>query len=169
MAWETAFLELAGGELRDLLADQGLRLSFSAERSVQDELARESGAGGGSTQLPRAPVSTAALHPPALLEQPPSLRASRPRADLPTVALSYVVMLAYIAFALGSFPRHATWRQVVQHSRAALGLGGVLIVAAAVLGALGVCAAAGLPASLISLEAIPFVALAGSHGSMLSI
>lgn len=45
--------------------------------------------------------------------------------------------------------------------RAALGLGGVLIVAAAVLGALGLCSWAGMRSTLIIAEVIPFLALAG--------
>lgn len=50
--------------------------------------------------------------------------------------------------------------------RAALGLGGVLIVAAAVAGALGLCGWAGLPATLIIMEVIPFLALAGGFASV---
>ena len=41
-AWEAAFVELAHSNLSDVAAAAGLRLSFSAERSVADELARES-------------------------------------------------------------------------------------------------------------------------------
>ena len=46
MAWEAAFVGLATGRLSDMAAAVGLRLSFSTERSVQDELSRESTAGG---------------------------------------------------------------------------------------------------------------------------
>ena len=41
-AWEAAFLRLARTNLSAMAAGAGLRLSFSAERSVADELARES-------------------------------------------------------------------------------------------------------------------------------
>ena len=41
-AWEAAFVELAEGRLQRKAAGGGLRLSFSAERSVADELARVS-------------------------------------------------------------------------------------------------------------------------------
>lgn len=41
-AWEAAFLRLAAGNLSAMAAEAGLRLSYSAERSVADELARES-------------------------------------------------------------------------------------------------------------------------------
>ena len=71
------------------------------------------------------------------------------------VAVSYLVMLAYIACALGYLPRGARPAVLLVTSRASLGLGGVAIVAAAVAGALGLTSAAGLSASLISLEARP--------------
>ena len=45
LAWEAAFVGLAAGRLSAMAQGAGLRLSFSAERSVQDELARESTAG----------------------------------------------------------------------------------------------------------------------------
>ena len=41
-AWEAAFVELARTQLSAMAANAGLRLSFSSERSVADELARES-------------------------------------------------------------------------------------------------------------------------------
>lgn len=47
-AWEAAFLRLAHHKLSRMVSDAGLRLSFSAERSVADELARESTADGGT-------------------------------------------------------------------------------------------------------------------------
>ncbi|KAJ9512509.1 hypothetical protein QJQ45_018994, partial [Haematococcus lacustris] len=42
LAWEAAFLQLAQGVLRPMARAANLTLSFSAERSVQDELQRES-------------------------------------------------------------------------------------------------------------------------------
>lgn len=47
------------------------------------------------------------------------------------------------------------------HSRAGLGLGGVAIVGGAVAGALGLCGWVGLKGTLIIMEVIPFLALAG--------
>jgi len=41
-AWEAAFLRLAEGKLSKMARKAGLRLAFSSERSVADELARES-------------------------------------------------------------------------------------------------------------------------------
>lgn len=74
------------------------------------------------------------------------------RADAPTVALSYLVMLAYIACALGSLPSTGRVLHVFVLSRAALGLGGVLIVAASVAGALGLCSMFGMWSTLIIME-----------------
>ena len=48
LAWEAAFLKLAATEVRAMAEAAGLRLSFSAERSVQDELSRESSADAGT-------------------------------------------------------------------------------------------------------------------------
>jgi len=42
MAWEAAFVRLASGNLTAMCQAAGLRLSYSAERSVEDELSRES-------------------------------------------------------------------------------------------------------------------------------
>ncbi|KAL4425014.1 hypothetical protein ABPG77_002899, partial [Micractinium sp. CCAP 211/92] len=124
LAWEAAFVGLAAGRLTEMAEAAGLRLSFSAERSVQDELARESAS------------------------------------DVSTVLASYLVMLLYIAVALGRFPRSPDWRDVLVNSRAGLGLGGVLIVAAAVAGSLGLCSWAGMRSTLIIMEVIPFLVLA---------
>eukprot|EP00884_Botryococcus_braunii_P021147 jgi/Botrbrau1/7716/Bobra.0159s0148.1 len=124
LAWEAAFVELAKGKLSLMAEKAGLRLSFSSQRSVQDEVARESAA------------------------------------DMPTVALSYLVMLLYIAVALSCLPAGAPVREVLVTGRLGLAAGGVAIVAAAVLAALGLSCWLGLWASLISLEVIPFLVLA---------
>ena len=42
LAWETAFVELASTRLTSMAAAANLTLSFSTERSVEDELQRES-------------------------------------------------------------------------------------------------------------------------------
>ena len=46
LAWEAAFVRLASTQLAAMAEGAGLRLSFSTERSVQDELSRESTSGG---------------------------------------------------------------------------------------------------------------------------
>ncbi len=50
MAWEAAFVQLASTRLAAMAEGAGLRLSFSTERSVQDELARESTSGEGDAR-----------------------------------------------------------------------------------------------------------------------
>ena len=51
LAWEAAFLKLAATEVRVMAETAGLRVSFSTERSVQDELSRESSADAGTVLL----------------------------------------------------------------------------------------------------------------------
>ena len=122
LAWEAAFLQLARTELTDMAHAANLSISYSAERSIQDEISRES------------------------------------FADASTVAWSYAAMLVYVSLALASVPGTAVARlgwgkALLVHSRLGLGVGGVAIVVAAVLGALGLTSLCGAPSSLISLEA----------------
>lgn len=123
-AWEAAFLNLAQGQLTNLAKSRNLTLSFSTERSVEDELKRESNADAG------------------------------------TVAKSYLMMVLYIALALSTIPRGANLKLALVRGKTLLALGGVLIVAAAVAAALGVCGWLGINATLIIMEVIPFLALA---------
>ena len=51
LAWESAFLHLASDKITEMASVAGLRVSFSTERSVQDELSRESGADAGTVLL----------------------------------------------------------------------------------------------------------------------
>jgi hypothetical protein len=51
LAWEAAFLKLAADELAPAVQAAGLALSFSTERSVADELRRESGADAPTVAL----------------------------------------------------------------------------------------------------------------------
>ena len=116
MAWEKAFIELAQTRLQELAAEANLRLSFSSERSVEDELARETAS------------------------------------DSVTVAVSYLVMLLYIALALGTLPPGVSPWAVLVYSRVGVGLTGVMIVGLSVLAALGLCSLFGMWATLIILE-----------------
>jgi Niemann-Pick C1 protein len=112
----------------DALAAAGLRASYSAAISVQDELASE--------------TST----------------------DIPTIAASYVAMLVYVSLALSFFggacdaPR-SVGRAAIR-CRCTLGVGAVVIVSLAVFFAVGVGGLAGIKASLIIGEVIPFLVLA---------
>ncbi|CAD7700022.1 unnamed protein product [Ostreobium quekettii] len=125
LAWEAEFISLAKSELEAMARGANVSLSFYSERSVQDELQRESGA------------------------------------DVRTVAISYLVMFAYIALALSSIPqqiKHAS--QMAVATRFMLGAGGVVIVAGSVVGALGLCGWMRVQATLIIMEVIPFLTLA---------
>ena len=62
-------------------------------------------------------------------------------------------MLVYIAGALGYIPAGARPWAVLVTGRTSLGLGGVLIVLAAVAGALGLCSLFGMWSTLIIMEA----------------
>ena len=76
LAWESAFLQLAAHEITAMAGAAGLRLSFSTERSVQDELSRESGADAGTVLLSylamlacaSSPVTLSQNHEPGLTE-----------------------------------------------------------------------------------------------------
>eukprot|EP00879_Flechtneria_rotunda_P012269 GHRR01012815.1.p1 GENE.GHRR01012815.1~~GHRR01012815.1.p1 ORF type:complete len:1130 (+),score=344.72 GHRR01012815.1:967-4356(+) len=124
LAWEEAFVQLAKTELSSMAAAAKLSLAFQAERSVEDELKRES------------------------------------YADASVVAISYLVMLGYIALALAALPPPQQLLQVFVLSRASLGAGGVLIVASSVAGSLGLCSMFGMWSTLIIMEVIPFLVLA---------
>lgn len=116
MAWEKAFIHLAQTRLQDLASQANLKLSFSSQRSVEDELARETAS------------------------------------DSVTVAVSYLVMLLYIALALGTLPVGSSSWAVLVYSRVGVGLTGVMIVGLSVLAALGLCSLFGMWATLIILE-----------------
>lgn len=103
-------------EIVPIVEAAGLQVSYSSERSVQDELNEESFADAG------------------------------------TVALSYLAMFIYIAFAMAKAPPTLTCASAMVRSRAGLGLAGVCIVLCSVLGALGICSLFGLWGTLIIME-----------------
>ncbi|XP_072944821.1 NPC intracellular cholesterol transporter 1 isoform X2 [Epargyreus clarus] len=77
--------------------------------------------------------------------------------DVSTILVSYFIMFAYIAIALGRF---TTCARMLIDSKITLGLGGVLIVLASVLCSVGIFGYAGVSATLIIVEVIPFLVLA---------
>ncbi|XP_065515508.1 NPC1-like intracellular cholesterol transporter 1 isoform X2 [Lathamus discolor] len=77
--------------------------------------------------------------------------------DIPIFAISYAVVFAYIALALGEY---TAWRRVPVESKVTLALGGIAVVIGAVFSAMGLLALLGLPSSLIILEVVPFLILA---------
>eukprot|EP00158_Paraphelidium_tribonemae_P009406 Partr_v1_DN28857_c1_g1_i3_m33975 putative Niemann-Pick disease type C1 len=77
--------------------------------------------------------------------------------DIPTILTSYLVMFVYASFALGKF--HMSRRFLVD-ARFGLGFGGIVIVIASVLSALGLYSYTGQKVTLIIAEVIPFLVLA---------
>lgn len=115
-AWEKKFIELLSN-----YTDKNLRIAFYSERSIEDEIERQS------------------------------------QSDVFTIAISYLVMFAYVAISLG---RSTNLKNFLIESRIVLGLGGVLIVLASVLASIGILSFFGVRATLIIIEVIPFLVLA---------
>ncbi|CAH2060365.1 unnamed protein product [Thlaspi arvense] len=78
-------------------------------------------------------------------------------ADVITIAISYLVMFAYISLTLGDSPRLNSFYIT---SKVLLGLSGVLLVMLSVLGSVGFFSAIGMKSTLIIMEVIPFLVLA---------
>ncbi|CAH2044145.1 unnamed protein product, partial [Iphiclides podalirius] len=79
------------------------------------------------------------------------------QSDISTIVVSYFIMFAYIAISLGRF---TTCSRLLIDSKVTLGLGGVTIVLASVVCSLGMFGYAGVAATLIIVEVIPFLVLA---------
>ncbi|XP_018008348.1 NPC intracellular cholesterol transporter 1 [Hyalella azteca] len=78
--------------------------------------------------------------------------------DLGTIALSYVLMFAYITIALGNLS--AKLSRMMIESKLMVGLGGVIIVLLAVSSSLGFYGYCGVEATLFVIEVVPFLVLA---------
>lgn len=79
------------------------------------------------------------------------------RSDVYTVLISYFVMFFYVAITLGNV---VSFRRLFVDSKILLGLAGVVIVLLSVTSAIGLFSYAGVPATLIIVEVIPFLVLA---------
>ena len=79
--------------------------------------------------------------------------------DLATIAVSYVIMFAYITLALGQYSSISLTGFLIE-SKITLGLFGVMIVLLSVFASMGIFALDGVPATLIIFEIIPFLVLA---------
>lgn len=79
-------------------------------------------------------------------------------ADVSTILLSYLLMFLYASFALGKLGKNC--RRWPIDSKFGLGLGGILIVIFSVTISIGLLSAAGVHATLIIAEVIPFLVLA---------
>lgn len=77
--------------------------------------------------------------------------------DVVTVGISYVIMFAYIAIALGDIN---SCSRLLVDSKISLGLVGVLIVLLSVVASLGIFSFFNVAATLIIVEVIPFLVLA---------
>ncbi|CAG2067176.1 unnamed protein product, partial [Timema podura] len=73
------------------------------------------------------------------------------QSDVSTILVSYVIMFAYIAIALGQL---RTCSRLLIDSKVTLGLGGVLIVLASVVCSVGFFGFLGVPATLIIIEVL---------------
>jgi len=98
-----------------------MSVAFSSERSIADELERES------------------------------------QAEAITVVISYAVMFLYISVALGRF---RSFKTLLVDSKVTIGVGGIVIVLAAVVCSLGIFGYAGVTTTLLTIEVIPFLVLA---------
>lgn len=78
-------------------------------------------------------------------------------ADVITIAISYLVMFAYISLTLGDRPHLSSF---YISSKVLLGLSGVVVVILSVLGSVGFFSALGVKSTLIIMEVIPFLVLA---------
>ncbi|XP_066939324.1 NPC intracellular cholesterol transporter 1-like [Macrobrachium rosenbergii] len=77
--------------------------------------------------------------------------------DVKTIVISYLVMFIYIAVALGQYTK---LDRLLIDSKITLGLGGIVIVSVSVLSSVGVYGYAGIQATLVVIEVIPFLVLA---------
>lgn len=72
---------------------------------------------GSHLHLPTALLAGSQFTLPSQPRPPVVCLCHRCTADVPTVLLSYFVMLLYIAVGLARFPRGASWRDMLVHSR----------------------------------------------------
>ena len=136
-AWEEAFLERVASFDRGLTVnytdsknvihtvDTTLNIAYSAERSVKDEVSRES------------------------------------KSDVLPIVVSYCIMFIYVAVFLGQCgSKHTSPLRFILDTKVFLALAGVLLVIAAISCSLGIFAFAGVEATLIVFEVVPFLVLA---------
>ncbi|XP_033109697.1 NPC intracellular cholesterol transporter 1-like [Anneissia japonica] len=120
LAWEQGFLKYMK-HFTERNLNPNLTIAFYSERSVEDEIYRES------------------------------------KSDILTIALSYLLMFAYVTLALGQY--NSVERLLID-SKIVLGLSGVTLVLCSVVAAIGLLSYAKVPATLIVIEVVPFLVLA---------
>ncbi|XP_038067706.1 NPC intracellular cholesterol transporter 1-like [Patiria miniata] len=79
------------------------------------------------------------------------------QADIVTIIISYLVIFAYIAVALGEF---STLKRIFIDSKILLGLGGIFVILLSVMMSLGIYGYLGIATTLIIIEVVPFLLLA---------
>ncbi|XP_022084057.1 LOW QUALITY PROTEIN: Niemann-Pick C1 protein-like [Acanthaster planci] len=79
------------------------------------------------------------------------------QADIVTIIISYLVIFAYIAVALGEF---STFKRIFIDSKITLGLGGIFVILLSVVMSLGIYGYLGIATTLIIIEVVPFLLLA---------
>ena len=126
--WEGALIALLL-DVQEKAKDRGLRLSFSTESSLEQELNKST------------------------------------NTDAKIIVISYIIMLLYASIALGATT--IGLRDLVEHfgvalveSKFSLGLAGIAIVLLSITSSVGLFSWAGLKATLIIVDVIPFIVLA---------
>uniref|UniRef100_A0A8D9B029 Niemann-Pick C1 protein n=1 Tax=Cacopsylla melanoneura TaxID=428564 RepID=A0A8D9B029_9HEMI len=79
------------------------------------------------------------------------------KSELKTITLSYVIMFLYVSIALGHVKNLS---MLLYTSKISLGFGGVVMVLVSVMASAGLFGYIGLPATIITLEVMPFLVLA---------
>ena len=118
MAWEGQVLELLKN-----YSSEHINVFYTTERSIEDELERES------------------------------------KADIKIIAISYAMMFVYLTITLGKYTS-LKLRVILVEMKIFLGLAGVILVLMSVFSSGGLFTYLGVPATLITLEVIPFLLLA---------
>lgn len=118
MAWEFEVLNLLKNYSSPLID-----VSYTTERSIEDELERES------------------------------------KADMKIIGISYVIMFLYLTLTLGKYSS-SNIRMILVEMKIFLALSGVILVMLSVLSSGGFFTYVGVPATLITLEVVPFLLLA---------
>ncbi|NXA56704.1 NPCL1 protein, partial [Nothocercus julius] len=143
LAWEQQFLDI----VRDFKRIHSTNLSV-------DYMSEVGGRGGGQGAGGCPAGAHTAPCPQRSLEDEINRTTSE---DLPIFTVSYLIVFAYVALALGEY---TAWRRVLVESKVLLALGGIAVVLGAVFASMGFLAFMGLPSSLIILEVVPFLVLA---------
>lgn len=118
MAWEAEVLVLLKNYTSDLI-----EVYYTTERSIEDELERES------------------------------------KADIKIIAISYLMMFLYLTITLGKYSS-LRFKVILLEMKIFLGLAGVFLVLLSVFSSGGLFTYIGVPATLITLEVVPFLLLA---------